>query len=138
MYVLILWDFDDQTRLSCVSFWPWLLLSLLYFLIRYLLYHPLQLALAFKVCLAGLVLILAAPVDLVLGLMLIVATPQTTISVTSLKCWKCWVFFFFFFHLFHSYIPDYICALSSPHYTLIRLTFLKVCSPLLALVWKLM
>ena len=56
------------------------------FLTRYLLYHPLQLALAFEVCLAGLMLIVAAPVDLVLGLMLIVATPQNTISITSLKC----------------------------------------------------
>ena len=53
---------------------------------RYLLYPPLLLALAFEVCLAGLMLIVAAPLDLVLGLMLIVATPQTPISI-SLKCW---------------------------------------------------
>ena len=53
---------------------------------RYLLYPPLPLALAFKVCLAGLMRIVVAPVDLVLGLMLIVATPQTPISI-SLKCW---------------------------------------------------
>ena len=53
---------------------------------RYLLYHPLQLALAFEVYLAGLMLIVAGPVDLVLGLMPIVATPQTPISI-SLKCW---------------------------------------------------
>ena len=38
---------------------------------RYLLYPPLPLALAFEVCLAGLVLTVAAPVDLmVLGLVL--------------------------------------------------------------------
>ena len=42
---------------------------------RYLLYPPLPLALAFEVCLAGLMLIVAAPVDLVLGLALIVAIP---------------------------------------------------------------
>ena len=42
---------------------------------RYLLYPPLPLALVFEVCLAGLMLILAFPVDLVLGLMVIVATP---------------------------------------------------------------
>ena len=54
---------------------------------RYLLlYPPLPLTLAFEVCLAGLMLIVAAPVDLVLGLTLIVATPII------------------------SYIPDYICS----------------------------
>ena len=42
---------------------------------RYLLYPPLPLALVFEVCLAGLMLILAFPVDLILGLMVIVATP---------------------------------------------------------------
>ena len=42
---------------------------------RYLLYPPLPLALAFEVCLAGLMLIVAAPVDLVLGLALIAAIP---------------------------------------------------------------
>ena len=36
----------------------------------------LPLALAFEVCLAGLMLLVAAPVDLALGLMLIVATPR--------------------------------------------------------------
>ena len=57
---------------------------------RYLLYPPLPLALAFEVCLAGFMLIVAAPVDLVLGLTLIVATPQTPISISV----KCWVVFF--------------------------------------------
>ena len=36
----------------------------------------LPLALAFEVCLTGLMLLVAVPVDLVLGLMLIVATPR--------------------------------------------------------------
>ena len=36
----------------------------------------LPLALAFEVCLAGLMLLVAAPVDLALGLTLIVATPR--------------------------------------------------------------
>ena len=53
---------------------------------RYLLYPPLPQASAFEVCLAGLMLIVAAPVDLVLGLTLIVATLGTPISI-SLKCW---------------------------------------------------
>ena len=83
---------------------------------RYLLYPPLPLALVFEVCLAGLMLILAFPVDLVLGLMVIVATPWTPISI-SLKWW-------WFSSLKHSYIPDYICTLFSPHYILIILTFL--------------
>ena len=52
---------------------------------RYLLYPPLPLALSFEICMAGLMLIVAAPVDLVLGLTLIVATHQTPISI-SLKC----------------------------------------------------
>ena len=45
---------------------------------RYLLYPPLPLALAFEVCLAGLMLIVSAPVDLVFGLTLIAATPRVT------------------------------------------------------------
>ena len=53
---------------------------------RYLLYPPLPLAVALKVCLAGLMLIAAAPVDLVLGLTLIVATSRTPVNI-SLKCW---------------------------------------------------
>ena len=51
---------------------------------------------------------------LVLGLMLIVATPRTHRISISLKCWV----------VFFSYMPDYICTLFSPHYILITLTFL--------------
>ena len=58
----------------------------IFLLARYLLYPPLPVALAIEVCLAELMLIVAAPVDLVLGLTLIVATPRTPISI-SLKCW---------------------------------------------------
>ena len=47
---------------------------------RYLLYPPLPLVLAFEVFLAGLMLIVAAPADLVFGLMLIVATPSALAS----------------------------------------------------------
>ena len=47
---------------------------------RYLLYPPLPLALAFEVFLAGLMLIVAAPVDLLFGLTLIVATPRALAS----------------------------------------------------------
>ena len=87
---------------------------------RYLLlYPPLPLTLAFEVCLAGLMLIVAAPVDLVLGLTLIVATPQTPFSIISLKCWVV-----FFIKTIAIYIPDYICTLFSPHYILIIFTFL--------------
>ena len=46
----------------------------------YLLYPPLPLALAFEVCLVVLMLIVAALVDLVLGLTLIVATPRALAS----------------------------------------------------------
>ena len=64
-----------------------IVITIVFFLLsRYLLYPPLPLALAIDVCLAGLMLIVAAPVDLVLELMLIVANPQTPISI-SLKCW---------------------------------------------------
>ena len=52
---------------------------------RYLLHPPLPLALAIEVCLAGLMLIVAAPVDLILGLTLTVGTPRTSVSI-SLKC----------------------------------------------------
>ena len=31
IYVLVLWDLDNQMRRPHVSFWPWLLLSLWYF-----------------------------------------------------------------------------------------------------------
>ena len=69
---------------------------------RYLLYPPLSLTLAFEVCLPGFMLIVAAPVDFVLGLTLIVATPQTPISI-SVKCWVV-----FFIKTIASYIPNYI------------------------------
>ena len=85
---------------------------------RYLLYPPLPLALAFEVCLAGLMLIVAAPVDLLLELTLIVATPRTPISI-SLKWWVV-----FSIKTIPSYISDYTRALFSPHYILIILTFL--------------
>ena len=61
--------------------------TIVFFLLGiYLLYPPLPLALVFEVCLAGLMLVIASPVDLVLGLTLIVAIPQTPVSV-SRKCW---------------------------------------------------
>ena len=50
---------------------------------RYLLYPPLPLALAFEVFLAGLMLIVAAPADLALGLRLIVATPEVLLVLNA-------------------------------------------------------
>ena len=47
---------------------------------KYLLYPPQPQALAFEVFLAGLMLIVAAPVDLVFGLTLIVTTPRALAS----------------------------------------------------------
>ena len=70
---------------------------------RYLLYPPLPLPLAFEVCLAG--------------LMLIVATPRTPISI-SLKCWVV-----FFIKTIAIYLITYVSTFFSPHYILIILTF---------------
>ena len=68
----------DETSSRHMSFWPWLLFHDCIFPTRYLLYPPVPLALAFEVCLAGLMLIVSAPVDFVFGLTLIAATPRVT------------------------------------------------------------
>ena len=89
MYVSVFWDLDDQMmRLLHVTcpFDPDYCCHYCIFPTRYLLYPPLPLALVFEVFLAGLMLIVAALVDLVLRLTLIVATPRTSISI-NLKCW---------------------------------------------------
>ena len=76
----------DETS-SCVLLALITVVTIVFFLLaRYLLYPPVPLALAIEVCLAGVMLTVAAPVDLVLGLTLIVATPRTPISI-SLKYW---------------------------------------------------
>ena len=60
-----------------------------HYCILFVLYPPLPLALAFEVCLAVLMLLVAAPVDLVLGLTLIVATTRALAShwLTSISLW---------------------------------------------------
>ena len=75
-FVRLRWP--DETYSRHMSFWPWLLLSLLYSSWTYyiLLYHyhwPLR-------CVWGLMVIVAAPVNLVFGLTLIVATPRALAS----------------------------------------------------------
>ena len=83
-FLRLRWLDETSSRVLLVLI---IVVTIVFFLLaRYLLYPPLPLALAIEVCLAGLMLILAAPVDLVLGLTLIVANPQTPISI-SLKCW---------------------------------------------------
>ena len=71
MYVSVFWDFDDQMRLlHKFFFWPWLLLSLLYFSYKV----PIISSSPTSIGLWGvsgrgvrLMLIVAACVDLVLG-----------------------------------------------------------------------
>ena len=89
MYVSVFWDLDDQMRLPHVTcpFDPDCCCHYCVFSTRYLLYPPLPLALAFEVCLAGLMLTLAAPVDLVLRLVLIVATLRALWPPTSVCLW---------------------------------------------------
>ena len=67
MYVLVFWDLDDQMRLPHMSFWPWLLLSLLYFSYKVPIISSSPTGIGLWGVSGRLMLIVAAPVDLLLG-----------------------------------------------------------------------